>query len=59
MGDIRTPTKKLQDEAEEKGRKRREAIENDPQHGGSPKDDEYDDMTPGQKEAYKKGYRGD
>jgi len=58
MLDLRSETKKQQDEARKKGKERRKKMEEDPKNSGSPKDDGYDDMTPGQKEAYKEGYRG-
>jgi hypothetical protein len=55
---VRTETKKQQDEAYKKGKERREHLEkgDDPK---TPKDDGYQDMTEEEKDAYKKGYRGD
>lgn len=58
MTGIKSATKRAEDEAYKKGKERRERLEkgDDPK---TPKDDDYGDMTPGEKDAYKKGYRGD
>ncbi|NPV61194.1 MAG: hypothetical protein HPY61_00930 [Methanotrichaceae archaeon] len=53
--ELRSETKKRQDEAEEKGKKRAEGYKKG--KGGSPRDDGYADMTDDEKERYKKGYR--
>ncbi|CAA6828165.1 MAG: Unknown protein [uncultured Sulfurovum sp.] len=57
--ELRSATKREQDKAYEKGKKRREENEKNPSNNKGPKDDGYEDMTPGQKEEYKKGYRGE
>lgn len=46
------------DEAYRKGRNRHAAIREDPRKPGSPGDDGYGAMTPKEKAAYKKGFRG-
>jgi hypothetical protein len=54
--DIRSETKKRQDEAYEKGKARAQGYRDGT--GGSVKDDGYSrDMDDREKEAYKKGYR--
>lgn len=54
---IQSETKKEQDKAYNEGKKMRERLENN--ETGSPKNDGYADKTDEEKEAYKKGYRGD
>ncbi|MBA4418200.1 MAG: hypothetical protein C0392_09875 [Syntrophus sp. (in: bacteria)] len=53
--DIRSETKKKQDEAKAKGEARSKGYKKG--KGGSPKDDGYKDMDDDQREAYKKGYK--
>lgn len=53
--EIRSATKRAQDEAEKKGRERSGGYKKG--KGGSPKDDGYEGMTDEEKDAYKKGYR--
>ncbi len=55
--DIRSETKKEQDRAYQKGSEARKKANSGKR--ASPKKDGYRDMSEGEKEAYKKGYRGD
>lgn len=45
--------------AYEKGKKRHETNQHDPSNQGGPDKDGYGAMTPREKEAYKRGHRGD
>lgn len=53
--EIRSETKKQQDEAYKKGKERSQGYKKG--KGGKPSDDGYKDMDDTQREAYKKGYR--
>ncbi|PTV97316.1 hypothetical protein C8J27_101428 [Rhodobacter aestuarii] len=59
LGVMQEDTAKRQNvkDAERKGRERREGYQNG--KGGMPSDDGYGHMSPEEKAAYKKGYRGD
>lgn len=47
------------EQAYKKGKDRNEAYQKDPSKPGGPKDDGYDSMGHDEKEAYKRGHRGD
>jgi hypothetical protein len=47
------------EQAYKKGKDRQEAYQRDPSHPGGPRDDGYEHMSPDEKEAYKRGHRGD
>lgn len=47
------------DQAYKKGKDRHEGYHEDPTKKGGPKDDGYENMSPEEKEAYKRGHRGD
>ncbi len=53
--EIRSETKKQQDEAYQKGKARSQGYQKG--KGGKPSDDGYKDMDDTQREAYKKGYK--
>lgn len=53
--DIRSETKKEQDEAYRRGKERATGYKKG--RGGRPSDDGYRDMDETQREAYKRGYR--
>jgi len=53
--DIRSETKKQQDDAYKKGKARSQGYKKG--KGGKPSDDGYKDMDDTQREAYKKGYK--
>ena len=53
------PEDQDRNEAYKKGQARRQAYQQDPSAGGGPVDDGYGQMTPAEKEAYKRGHRGD
>lgn len=46
-------------QAYKKGKDRNKQYQDDPSKPGGPKDDGYANMSPEEKEAYKKGHRGD
>lgn len=46
-------------DAYKRGKARRDADQNDPSNEGSPGKDRYGSMSPSEKEAYKRGYRGE
>lgn len=50
---------KAKEEAYQKGKTRREQIQEDPEHSGGPRDDGYQYMTPEEKEAYRQGFGED
>lgn len=47
------------DEAYRKGKKLHDDIQDDPRHAGKPSDDGYAHMSEAEREAYKKGFRGE
>ena len=53
--ELRSATKRAQDDAYKKGKERAEGYKKG--KGGSPKDDDYGNMTDEEKDAYKEGYR--
>lgn len=46
------------DAAHKKGKALHDSIQKDPARAGKPSDDDYKNMSPTEKEAYKKGFRG-
>lgn len=50
--------KQRADEAHKKGKALHKQIHKDPARAGMPSGDGYKGMSPGEKEAYKKGFRG-
>lgn len=46
-------------EAHAKGKALHDRIQKDPEGAGKPSDDRYKDMSATEKEAYKKGFRGE
>ena len=46
-------------DAYDKGKARHDQYQKDPSKAGGPKDDGYGGMSPDEKEAYKKGHRGE
>ncbi len=46
-------------DAYDKGKARHDQYHKDPAKAGGPKEDGYGNMSPAEKEAYKKGHRGD
>ena len=48
-----------EDKAYKKGKDRHQEDQSNPSNRGGPKGDGYGNMSPGEKEAYKKGHRGD
>jgi hypothetical protein len=46
-------------QAYKRGKDRHDAYQKDPSKPGGPKDDNYGNMSPEEKEAYKKGHRGE
>lgn len=59
MGKTVDPDLYFEEEAYHKGKARRKENTTNPQNKGGPKDDGYGNMTPEEKAAYKKGFRGD
>ena len=47
-----------EEQAHKKGAELHETIQKDPKKAGSPKDSGYENMSSGEMEAFKKGYRG-
>lgn len=47
------------DAAHKKGKALHDQIQKDPVHAGKPSKDGYKEMSKDEKEAYKKGYRGE
>ncbi|WGW03055.1 hypothetical protein [Tropicibacter oceani] len=54
-----TQKKLLVEQAYKKGKDRRKKHHDDPANSGGPRDDGYQNMSPEEKEAYKRGHRGD